>query len=130
MLSALRGHRGDDPLTVERALTAYKKEGLNCAQSILRAFQSHRRIPEEAIINAERLGGGQAEAGVCGALYAALQLMNEPPARQRLSDAFVARAGSDKCGEIGISCVECVRLAASLTMAQGGGATKGVVAKN
>ena len=108
-------------MPVERALTAYKKEHLNCAQSILRGFQPHRNIHEEDIVNAKHLGGGEAEAGVCGALYAALQLVGDPPVRQRLRDAFVAAAGSDKCGEIGISCVECVRLAASLLVEQDDG---------
>ena len=107
-------------MPVERALTAYKKERLNCAQSVLRAFQQHRNIREEDIIHARRLGGGQAEDGLCGALYAALQLAGDPPVRRRLRDAFVASAGSDKCGEIGVSCVECVRLAVSLLVEHGG----------
>ena len=101
-------------MPVERAVTAYKKERLNCAQSVLRAFQQHRNIREEDIIHARLLGSGQAEDGVCGALYAALQLAGDLAVRRRLRDTFVASAGSDKCGEIGISCVECVRLAASL----------------
>ena len=106
-------------MSVEHALKAYKKERLNCAQSILRAFQTSRNISEEDIIRADQLGGGQAEGGQCGALYAALQLFDTDSIRLRLREAFIAKAGSDKCGDIGISCVECVRLAASLVIDHG-----------
>ncbi|MFO7534111.1 MAG: C-GCAxxG-C-C family (seleno)protein [Kiritimatiellia bacterium] len=105
-------------MPVERALSAYQKERLNCAQSVLRAFQPHRNIPEEDILKAKIHGGGRAEAGLCGALHAALQLVDKPDVRQNVRDAFVASAGSDKCREIRraarIPCVECVRIAASL----------------
>jgi hypothetical protein len=111
-------------MPVERALSAYQKERLNCAQSVLRAFQPHRNIPEEDILKAKHHGGGRAEAGLCGALHAALQLTEEAEARQRLRDAFVAAAGADTCREIKRTahtpCVECVRLAASLVAGQGG----------
>lgn len=107
-------------MPIERGLRAFRKEGLNCAQSILRAFQQYRAITEKDIIDAERFGSGQAEEGLCGALYVALQLTSPPPARDRLRNAFVAKAGSDKCAEISVSCVECVRLAASLLVEHGG----------
>lgn len=111
-------------MPVERALSAYQKERLNCAQSVLRAFQPHRNIPEEDILKAKLHGGGRAEAGLCGALFAALQLAGEPEARQRLRNAFVAAAGADTCREIKRTartpCVECVRIAASLLADLGG----------
>lgn len=107
-------------MPVDRAVAAFKEERLNCAQSILRAFQQHRNISEEDIMHASELGGGQAEEGLCGALYAALHLSDDPPVRRHLRDAFVASAGSDQCGKISISCVECVRLAASLLVEHGG----------
>jgi hypothetical protein len=106
-------------MPVERALRAYKKEGLNCAQSILRAFQQKLDISEKVIIEAEKVGGGEADGGMCGALYAALRLTETAGTRDRLENAFVARAGSRKCGEIKVSCVECVRLAASLLVEHG-----------
>ncbi len=105
-------------MPVERAINAYKKERLNCAQSVFRAFQPRRNIPEEDILQARNLGGGRAEAGLCGALYAALQLADEPLVRQKVREEFVAQAGSDKCREIRrsayIPCVECVRIATHL----------------
>lgn len=110
-------------MPVERALSAYQKERLNCAQSVLRAFQTHRNIPEDDIIKAKLHGGGRAEAGLCGALHAALQLVDEPESRRGLRDAFVAAAGADTCREIKriarTPCVECVRIAASLVVDHG-----------
>jgi hypothetical protein len=103
-------------VAVEHALTAFKKEGWNCAQSILRAFQQDRKISEVKIAEAEQFGGGQAEGGICGALYAALKVTETSPMRDRLRNAFVAKAGSDKCSDVKISCVECVRLAATLVV--------------
>ena len=117
-------------MPVERALIAYKKERLNCAQSVLRAFQPHRNIREDDIIAARKHGGGRAEAGLCGALHAALQLTDHPPVRQRLRDEFVKTAGSDRCREIRhaarISCVECVQLATSLLVKHGGTTIEGL----
>ena len=111
-------------MPVERALMAYQKERLNCAQSILRAFQAHRPISEDDIVKAKGHGGGRAEGGLCGALFAALQLVPEPDARQRVRAAFVAAAGADTCREIKRTartpCAECVRLAAGLLAAETG----------
>ena len=105
-------------MPVERAINAYKKERLNCAQSVLRAFQPHPKITDEDILHARQHGGGRAEEGLCGALYAALRLTDDPETNQRMRGEFVIKAGSDKCREIRrsarIPCVECVRLATSL----------------
>ncbi len=113
-------------MPVERALHAYKKDRLNCAQSVLRAFQPHPNISDEDILQAKYHGGGRAEEGLCGALYAALRLTDDPATRQQLKAEFVTKAGADKCREIRraalIPCVECVRLAASL-LVEGSGAT-------
>jgi hypothetical protein len=110
-------------MPVKRALKAYQEEKLNCAQSVLRAFQSHRTIHEDDILRARHLGGGRADAGLCGALYAALQLADEPSIKQKVREAFVSDAGSDKCREIRraarIPCVECVRLATHLVVEHG-----------
>ena len=111
-------------MPTERALHAYQNERLNCAQSVLHAFRACHAIPDEAIVQAKALGGGRAEGGVCGSLFAALLLVRDPVAQQRLRDAFIAKAGSDKCREIKqvhrFPCAECVRLAASLVAEQSG----------
>lgn len=111
-------------MPVERAMTAYKKERLNCTQSVLRAFQEHRSISEEEIVQARHHGGGRAENGVCGALHAALKLTDDPSLRDHLRSTFVAHAGAETCREIRsaarMPCVDCVRLAASLLAEHGG----------
>ena len=105
-------------MPVNLAIRAYKEERLNCAQSVLRAFQTKYNISEEEIFLAKNLGGGRAEAGLCGALYAALRLIDDPPIRHSLQKAFIKSAGSDKCREIRLAkripCENCVYLAASL----------------
>ena len=105
-------------MPVERAAAAFREKRLNCAQSVLHAFQPQRQIRDEEILHAKGMGGGQAEGGVCGALYAALRLTNSPAGRQQVRDAFVAGAGADTCREIRrakrLSCVGCVQLATRL----------------
>jgi len=112
-------------MPVDRAVTAYQLERLNCAQSILRAFQQHRLIREDEIDEARRYGGGRAENGMCGALYAALSLTDDPFVRDRVRSAFMETAGAETCRDIRRAartpCVECVRLAASLLVEHGHG---------
>ena len=105
-------------MPVERAMTAYTQERLNCAQSVLRGFQHRYNLSEEQIVEARRHGGGRAEEGMCGALYAALSLAGDSPVRECVRTAFTKRVGAEKCREIKstthVPCHECVRLAASL----------------
>ena len=105
-------------MPVRRAMVAYRTEGLNCAQSILRAFQPERGIPENAVQQAGQLGGGRAESGRCGALHAALQLADDEATRDHLRKRFVAKAGSERCREIRkcrrLTCEQCVELAATV----------------
>jgi len=105
-------------MPIRRAVEAHRSGGLNCAQSILRAFQTERGVPEDAIVQARRYGGGRAEGGRCGALHVAIELTPDPGERERMRVAFVARAGSERCREIRagktLSCEQCVALAATL----------------
>ena len=79
-------------MPVQRAIAAYRTEGLNCAQSILRAFQEECDIPEETVREARRFGGGRALEGRCGALHAACELSGDEAARDRLPQG-VCRKG-------------------------------------
>ena len=103
-------------MPVQRSLQAFQFEKHNCAQSILRGFQQTKGVPEDTIAAAKALGGGRAPAGRCGALHAAIELTNDPAARERLIRAFVEKAGSEACREIKkhrkLTCEQCVRLAA------------------
>lgn len=105
-------------MSVEKARKAYTEEKLNCAQSVLRGFQEPFRLGEERIAEAKAWGGGRAENGFCGALYAARTLCAAPDAKERIHGRFVEAAGSDRCREIRalkrLSCKECVELAARL----------------
>ena len=112
-------------MPVQRAIAAFKTRRLNCAQSILRAFQQEHAVPEEAIERAEGLGHGRAAGGRCGALHGALQLADDDSARDHLRKGFVSKAGSEKCREIRksktLSCEQCVGLAAQLVAGLGKG---------
>ena len=119
MIIASRFKRQEaQPMSVRRAIAAYRTEGLNCAQSVLRAFQQERDIPEETVQAARRLGGGRALEGRCGALHAACELAGDEAARDRLRKAFAAKAMSERCREIrksnAFSCEQCIELAAGL----------------
>ncbi len=108
-------------MSVQRALQAYRQEKHNCAQSIFRGFQEAKGISEQTILLAKALGGGWAPEGRCGALHAALELTACPTQRERLTRAFVEKAGSTACQEIKkhrkLTCEECVQLAAEALVA-------------
>lgn len=105
-------------MPIQRAVQAYTTERLNCAQSILRAFQQQGNITEETIQAFKHLGHGKAEAGRCGALHAALELAGDETVRGKIREAFIAKAQAESCSDIrkakSIPCVQCVELAAAL----------------
>jgi hypothetical protein len=100
------------------AVHAYTDERLNCAQSVLKAFQERRGLPQREIDDARTLGGGRAAGGVCGALHAALRLVEDPERKEALRQTFAQRAGSERCREIRkaklLSCEQCVEFASEL----------------
>ncbi len=103
-------------MPIQKVLTAYTQERLNCAQSVLRGFQDKTGISQEAIDEARAFGGGRAYEGRCGAIYAALELIKSSQAKEAMIHTFIQQAGSDKCREIRkigkLKCIDCVRLAA------------------
>ena len=103
---------------VLRAKDAFHKEKLNCAQSVLKGFQAAFKITEERIAEAKAHGSGRAEDGRCGALHAALSLLNGEDEKAQLSCAFSSAAGAESCREIKkigkLTCADCVELAAKL----------------
>lgn len=103
----------------EGAEKLYKESSLNCAQSIYRYFQDHASVSEETILDARAYGGGRAEEGLCGALYAALNIKNLKAAqKEEMKALFSDYTGSIKCREIKslkrVKCSECVKKAAEL----------------
>ncbi|MCW3786678.1 C-GCAxxG-C-C family (seleno)protein [Plebeiibacterium sediminum] len=93
------------------------KEGYNCAQAIFKTFQLEYDISEDQIKSASDKGRGKAKNGICGALYAAHQLIDEPSNIEFINSEFIRFGGSIECKELKknrkLSCKECVRLAAS-----------------
>lgn len=91
-------------------------EGYNCAQAILKTFQQEFNIAEYTILEASLKGGGRAQGGLCGAVYAAHQLIGDKNLQQKIDGDFIAKGGSTRCREIRknrqLSCKDCVVLAA------------------
>lgn len=93
-----------------------RPENLNCAQAILKRFQKEFHLNAAEIEAFRACGGGRAEGGVCGALFAAEGLAQEHY-KSSLKDEFEAIAGSCTCKEIKarkFPCVSCVNLAEEL----------------
>ena len=105
-------------MPVKRSLTAFRKSGKNCAQSILYGFQELLAIADADITAARKLGHGRADKGRCGALHVALQLSPNPKIKEQLKRAFENTAGSEYCREIRtkkqLPCDGCVQLAAAI----------------
>ena len=80
----------------------------NCAQAVAAAFEQQNLVDDM-----KSCGGGRAPEGRCGALHAALQLVDKE-AYHELCREFKARAGSEYCHELKkelkFPCQECVRL--------------------
>ena len=84
----------------------------NCAQSVAAGNGGSK----ELVAQLATAGGGRAPDGLCGALYAALQLVPENK-RQSVIDAFGAALGETHClalKKLGVPCTKCVETADSL----------------
>ena len=105
-------------MSVQAAIHSYTREKLNCAQSIVKAFRHRKDITQNEIDAARAMGGGRAVGGVCGALHAALLLLDDDEKRKSLRESFAKRAGSEQCREIrskkAVTCAQCVEIAAEL----------------
>ena len=92
-------------------------EKLNCAQSILKAFQSQLNISEETIAKFQKHGGGRAPEGICGALFAADYLLKQQ-GKNSIHKTFNQKAGAVTCIELKrnkkIPCEMCVKIADKL----------------
>ena len=111
--------RTQDYMKIKQALKLFHgQENYNCAQAIFKTFQNEFNTPEYVINDARRKGGGRAENGYCGALYAGQQLLIGKPQLKKLYSAFEQKGGSRRCREIKmagkLSCKKCVVLAASV----------------
>ncbi|MDY3914170.1 MAG: C-GCAxxG-C-C family (seleno)protein [Phocaeicola sp.] len=94
----------------------------NCAQAVEKQFQAHTGLTDEEIESQFRCkGGGRAEEGVCGALYAAQCILRENKGEEQtalLTENFSQCLGGTTCqalkGELSIPCISSVDTAATL----------------
>lgn len=94
--------------TKAKELFHNKENNWNCAQAIIKSRQDILNISDENIeLHYRSKGGGRAENGICGAIYAATKLMSEEEAQR-----FIAQAekdlGASTCkglkGELKVAC--------------------------
>jgi len=89
---------------------------LNCAQAILKGFQKEFNISDTEIEDYKAWGGGRAEGGMCGALFAAEGLLRQI-VKDSIIQKFIQSTGSPLCLDLRNSqftCVECIRIADEL----------------
>lgn len=108
-----------DMIKKETSAAAYfhnKTHNWNCAQSILKAYQYVSGLEDEELeLSYRSKGGGRAEGGLCGAIYAASLLVEKEGTRTELLARFESRTGGLTCaqlkGKCGRSCQELVAVA-------------------
>lgn len=87
-------------------------EGYNCAQAVSKMFQAQLDVDDDQIAELGACGGGNAEDGICGALYAIKQLAGNERNRQNVIQRFEQEVGSLYCDEIlvlgRLSCAGCI----------------------
>jgi len=101
---------------VEKALLA-RTNHFNCAQSVLLGWKDVYPVTDQKITDAKACGGGRAPGGLCGALWAALELVPDPEKQERIKNGFFNAAKSLYCNEIKgntVPCNECVKIAVEL----------------
>ena len=76
----------------QRAAALFNKrpERYNCAQAIALAFQDVYDVPEALVKEWKSCGKGKVENGICGALFAAMELVESPEKAQQLAERFEA----------------------------------------
>ena len=91
-------------------------ENLNCAQAVMKGFQKEFNISDTEIEEYRALGGGRAEGGMCGALFAADRLLRQI-GKESVIEEFRQKTGSILCSDIKqkqFTCAEYVRIADEL----------------
>ena len=89
---------------------------LNCAQSVLYAFQKRHGETTLSLEDMKSFGGGRAPGGLCGALHVACALV--PNRAEQIKSDFAATTGSLLCREMRAAnlhpCEVCVSKSAEL----------------
>lgn len=100
---------------VERAVELFHgKEGYNCAQAVGVAFKKDLEKEKEIAFKYKAFGSGRAPENICGAAWAASQVMD----KEKFLLEFEQRIGSIKCCDIlsdyKTGCRKCVRIASQI----------------
>ncbi len=84
----------------QRALECFRRppQRLNCAQSVLYAYQQVTGNTAIPVSDMKSMGGGRAPGGLCGALHAACVLA--PNRAEDLKKRFAEATGSIYCAEL------------------------------
>ncbi|MFH1440879.1 MAG: C-GCAxxG-C-C family (seleno)protein [Candidatus Omnitrophota bacterium] len=105
-------------MEIKLAKDFYAAGGYNCAQAILKAFQSYNKLTDSDISKYHSASAGRAEGGLCGALYAAKLQLDTKEKKSQLEESFKNIAGHLTCRDIKINktltCSQCVETAAKL----------------
>ena len=103
------------------ALAAFRQDPLrlNCAQSVLHAYQEVTGDRALDLASLKTCGAGRAPEGRCGALHAACLIV--PQHAAAIQARFAAALGSDHCRDLREAdqhpCTDCVRTACELVAA-------------
>lgn len=113
LLESLIHNFGFRNIFLNRAVQYYRGiEGYNCAQAILKTFQDRLDINENQVNDYADYGGGKAEDGICGALYAVKQLSGNAEHIKKIVQQFEDEVGTIYCDEIlelgRLSCTGCI----------------------
>lgn len=105
-------------MEIKLAKDFFAAGGYNCAQAILKAFQNYNKFTDSDISQYRSAGGGRAEGGLCGALYAAKLHLDTNEKKSHLERLFKNIAGHITCKDIKtnktLTCSQCVETAAKL----------------
>lgn len=94
----------------------------NCAQTVYYYFQEHHGHSDEKISNHKVNGGGNAPGNLCGALFAAQELLKEQGKSEKveeLNKLFKDKIGGITCNDIRgnnlAPCIMCKNVAVKIT---------------
>jgi hypothetical protein len=109
--------KGGSIMSVIKAKNNYTGNGckrMNCAQSVISAFQEKYNIEDNLVEAFQKYGGGNAPNGLCGAYYAVKYILSTYDEEKvaELERFFLESAGALECSNIRgmkkLSCVGCV----------------------
>lgn len=95
-----------------------RKHMLSCSQAVAKAFQNELNLTDAFIADLNKDSSGMAPGGLCGSVYAALELSKGEKMKHEVIEGFLKESKYPTCRDIRlnrtISCRKTVELAASL----------------